>query len=62
MGQAQYVKKMFYAFTLYSVDYLDFDQLYMFLKILVPEDAKKTISFIYPHNNQVVSKKMDAVL
>lgn len=54
------LNKLYFAFTLFTVDYLDFDQVYLMLKLLAPEG--KMLTFRYPHAKQVVTRSVKAVM
>ena len=54
--------KIFYAWTLFSVDHIDFDQMYMTMKILVPQHHNKVVRFFYPKEQQLVTKRTKGIL
>jgi len=60
------LSKLFYAWTLFSVDEIDFDQIYLMLKILMPKaKPKNTITYHYVKNvnkDFYVSKKIHEVM
>ena len=41
------LNKLYFAWTMFSVDYIDFDQIYIMLKILANKDTQE-ITFDFP--------------
>lgn len=54
--------KMFHAWTLFSTDYLELDLVYMTLRILMPTDHEKIISYYYPKTQEVINKKSKGII
>lgn len=52
---------IYYAWTLYSVDTVDFDQMYLTLKLMMPR-AKQIVTFTYPSKHQTIFKKIREVM
>ena len=55
------LNKLYFAWTLFTTDEMEFDQLYIMLKIIMPK-ANKLVSYTYPKSNQVVFKKLADVM
>lgn len=62
MWKRSQLHQIFYAITLYSSNYVDMDLIYYILKIFIPSQSKKTLSFTYPNKKQVVTRRIKEVI
>ena len=55
------LKKLYFAWTLFSVDYVDFDQIYIMLKLLANKETRE-ISFQFPSGTPRITKTVEEVM
>lgn len=55
------LQKLYFAWTLFSVDYVDFDQIYIMLKLLANKETRE-ISFQFPSGTPRITKTVKEVM